>query len=296
MAAERLQRLNEAKENIKVAQQKQKEMYDWKHANPKVYQVSSKVLKKDFERKKRKGGKMDAKFVGPFIITKNLGKSLYALQLVENPDRVIDRLNGIHLKPYLTPPPSPSRELSLNMTISPDHSLNSSTPPDHDHSLNMTISPDHDHSLNSTIPPDQGRSTISPDPELSPDLHDDTIPPLPPPMPPIDILIHRNAAAPVCDLADNSLSSIHAPGITTSSPISSGGFFPEFFPGVLVAPSPVVSHLPAKPNKPLSTKSPSKPKKPSSTKSPSKPKKPPSNKSPSKPKKPPSTISTSLPK
>ena len=54
MAAERLQRLNEAKENIKVAQQKQKEMYDRKHANPKVYQVGSKVLKKDFARKKRR--------------------------------------------------------------------------------------------------------------------------------------------------------------------------------------------------------------------------------------------------
>ena len=55
MAAE-LQRLNEAKANIKIAQQKQKELYDRKHANPKVYQVGSKVLKKDFARKKRKGG------------------------------------------------------------------------------------------------------------------------------------------------------------------------------------------------------------------------------------------------
>ena len=246
MAAERLQRLNEAKANIKVAQQKQKELYDRKHANPKVYQVGSKVLKKDFAHKKRKGGKMDAKFVGPFIITKSLGKGLYALQLVENPDRVIDRVNGVHLKPYLTPPPSPSCELSLNMPISPDH----------------------DRSLNSTIPPDQDRSTISPDPEFSPDVHDDTIPPLPPPMPPIDILIQMNAATPVCDLADSSFSSIHVPGITTSSPISSGGFFPEFFPGVPVAPSPVVSHLPSKPKKPSSTKSPStsKPKKPSSWK------------------------------
>ena len=176
---------------------------------------------------------MDAKFVGPFIITKNLGKGLYALQLVENPDRVIDRVNGMHLKPYLTPPPSPSCELSLNMTISPDHncSLNSSTPPDHDRSLNMTTPPDHDRSLNMTIPPDHNHSlnsTILPDPELPPDVHDDTIPPLPPPMPPIDILIQMNAAAPVCDLADNSLPSIHVPGITTSSPISSGGSFQNF--------------------------------------------------------------------
>ena len=114
---------------IKIAQQKQKELYDRKHANPKVYQVGSKVLKKDFARKKRKGGKIDAKYVGPFIITKSLGKGLYALQLVKNGDHVIDRVNGVHLKPYLTPPPSPS-------TI----------PPDPDHSLNSTISPDQDHS------------------------------------------------------------------------------------------------------------------------------------------------------
>lgn len=53
MAAE-LQRLNEAKANIKIAQQKQKELYDRKHANPKVYQVGSKVLKKDFARKQEK--------------------------------------------------------------------------------------------------------------------------------------------------------------------------------------------------------------------------------------------------
>ena len=54
MAAEHLQRLNEAKANIKIAQQKQKELYDRKHANPKVYQVGSKVLKNDFARKKKR--------------------------------------------------------------------------------------------------------------------------------------------------------------------------------------------------------------------------------------------------
>ena len=112
--------LNEAKANIKVAQQKQKELYDRKHANPKVYQVGSKVLKKDFVRKKEKEEKWTPNLWGLLSSQKNLGKGLYALQLVENPDRVIDQANGIHLKPYLTPPPSPSCELSLNMTILPD--------------------------------------------------------------------------------------------------------------------------------------------------------------------------------
>ena len=166
--------------------------------------------------------KMDAKYVGPFIITKSLGKGLYALQLVKNPDHVIDQVNGVHLKPYLTPPPSPSCEHSHDSTIppDPDHSLNSIIPPDQDLSLDSTIPPDPDHSLNSTIPPDQ---------DHSPDVQDDTIPPLPPPMPPLDVLIKMNADAPVCDPADGSLSSFYVPGITSSSPISSGGFIPEFF-------------------------------------------------------------------
>ena len=100
------QRLDEAKANIKLAQEKQKEVYDHKHANPTAYQV----LKKDFNRKK-KGGQMDAKYVGPFVISKNLGKGLYALQSIENPGHVLDRVNGVHLKPYLMPPPSPSEDL-----------------------------------------------------------------------------------------------------------------------------------------------------------------------------------------
>ena len=53
LAAERLQRLDEAKANIKLAKEKQKEVYDRKHANPTAYQVESKVLKKDFNCKKR---------------------------------------------------------------------------------------------------------------------------------------------------------------------------------------------------------------------------------------------------
>ena len=284
MAAERLQRL-EAKANIKIAQQKQKELYDRKHANPKVYQVGSKVLKKDFARKNRKGGKMDAKYVGPFIITKSLGKGLYALQLVKNRDHVIDRVNGVHLKPYLTPPPSPSCERPHDSTIppDPDHSLNTTIPLDQGLSLDSTIPPDPDHSLNSTIPPHQ---------DHSPDVQDDTIPPLPPPMPPLDVLIRMNADAPVCDPADGSLSSIYVPGITLSFPISTGGFITEFFPELPVALSPVKSHLPSEPIKPSSI-SPSKqknassrPKKSSSTNPQSKPNKPPSTISPSKPKKP----------
>ena len=51
--------VKQVKENIEKAQIKQKQNYDRRHANPKAYQIGTKVLKKDFTRKKRKGGKMD---------------------------------------------------------------------------------------------------------------------------------------------------------------------------------------------------------------------------------------------
>ena len=36
-------------------------------------------LRKDFRRKKRRGGKLDYHWKGPFVITKNLGKGLFQL-------------------------------------------------------------------------------------------------------------------------------------------------------------------------------------------------------------------------
>ena len=66
------------------------------------YTVGAKMLVKDFKRKKRKGGKMDHRWMGPFTITKNLGKGLYALKSCTY-DKALDRVHGIHLKPYLSP-------------------------------------------------------------------------------------------------------------------------------------------------------------------------------------------------
>ena len=97
-----------------LQQVNQKEYFDHKHANPAAYNVGAKVLKKDFLRKKRKGGKMDTRFVGPYIITKNVGKGLYALQLVQNPSVVIEQVNGAHLKPYQTPLQSPASSFESN--------------------------------------------------------------------------------------------------------------------------------------------------------------------------------------
>lgn len=61
------------------------------------------VLKKDFTRKKRKGGKLDTKWLGPFKILGSLGRGLYRLQGVQT-GKVIPRVNGVHLKPYNVQP------------------------------------------------------------------------------------------------------------------------------------------------------------------------------------------------
>ena len=54
--------LQDAKKNIIRAQAKQKAAYDRRHCHPEVFRVGAMVLKKDFTRKKRKGGKLDPKW------------------------------------------------------------------------------------------------------------------------------------------------------------------------------------------------------------------------------------------
>ena len=69
--------LESVKKNIIIAQTKQKEQYDKKHANSEVFKPGSIVLKKVFSRKKRAGGKMDFCWVGPYKILQALGRGLY---------------------------------------------------------------------------------------------------------------------------------------------------------------------------------------------------------------------------
>lgn len=104
MMVKKTAQLATVKENILAAQAKQKEAYDKKHSAPEVYRVGALVLKKDFLRKKRKGGKLDHKLLGPYTITHSLGRGLYALQEVANPRKVVTRVNGVHLKMYIQPP------------------------------------------------------------------------------------------------------------------------------------------------------------------------------------------------
>ena len=68
------------KANIKKAQEKQKKYYDKKHCSTTHFTIGDTVLKKDFRRKKRKGGKLDYRWMGPYVIVNSLGRGLFRLK------------------------------------------------------------------------------------------------------------------------------------------------------------------------------------------------------------------------
>ena len=67
-----------------------------------------KVLKKDFTGKKWKGGGIDDRWLGPYIITKDLSKGFFSLNSL-NTGKEIKRIHGAHLKLYRTPSNSPAK-------------------------------------------------------------------------------------------------------------------------------------------------------------------------------------------
>ena len=85
------------------------------------------VFKKDFYRKKRKGGKLDPRWLGPYIITQKLSKGFYSLQSVANPSDCVKRVNGAHLKAFHSQEHmSNSQDLSQSSSpLSPRHSSQS---------------------------------------------------------------------------------------------------------------------------------------------------------------------------
>lgn len=125
--ASRQKLVEDAKSNIKEAQKKQKHYYDLKHAKPCIFDIGAKVLLKDFTRKKRKGGKLDKKWIGPFEVQKSLSKGLFVISAIDNPSVSVRRVTGAHLKPYLTPPASPPKDsASLSHHNSFESSLSNS--------------------------------------------------------------------------------------------------------------------------------------------------------------------------
>ena len=93
--------LDQAKSNIIKAQQKQKEAYDKKHSCLEAYKLGAVVLKKNLqERKEKIGGKLDAKWLGPFTIVDSLGRGLYRLQMIGT-NNVRFQLNCLDCYSYL---------------------------------------------------------------------------------------------------------------------------------------------------------------------------------------------------
>ena len=102
----------------------------------------------------------------------NVSNGLYALQLVNNPSVVIERVNGAHLKPYQTSLQSPASSFASN---SPSASHNQS----HDSRLVSEEGESLANSLHNNFTSKGDNST--------PASHD-SIPPLPPLMPPLSLL------------------------------------------------------------------------------------------------------------
>ena len=96
------------------------EQYDRKHSIPPKFGVGVKVLKKDFLRKKRKGGCMDHKWLGPYEVIKDICKGFFSLKSVES-GKTIKRIHGAHLKVYRTPPKSPNSSNLLSPFNPNDH-------------------------------------------------------------------------------------------------------------------------------------------------------------------------------
>ena len=70
----------QVKANIEHAQNKQKTYYDQKFGAASCFGVGSEVFMKDFTRKKRRGGKLDFRWLGPYTINAALGKGLFQLR------------------------------------------------------------------------------------------------------------------------------------------------------------------------------------------------------------------------
>ena len=91
------QKLDESiRRNIGMAQQKQKHYYDAKHGAASCFTVGDAVLKKDFQRKKRRGGKLDYRWEGPFTITASVGKGLFKLERISSKQVLSAYAKSIH--------------------------------------------------------------------------------------------------------------------------------------------------------------------------------------------------------
>ena len=83
------------------AQRIQKRNYSRKRDKGSHFGIGDKVLKKDFRRKKRAGGALDPKWLGPYEVMKDNGKGLFLVKRCD--DGKVDRAHGDHLKVFVVP-------------------------------------------------------------------------------------------------------------------------------------------------------------------------------------------------
>ena len=76
------------------------EQYDRKHSNPELFKEGQLVLRKDFTRKKTRGGKLKERFLGPYTISKVLPHGVYE---ITDGTGWKTRATGGHLKVYREP-------------------------------------------------------------------------------------------------------------------------------------------------------------------------------------------------
>ena len=69
-----------------------------------AWYLLKKILKKDFTQKRRKGGKLDLRWNGQYIVDAYLRKGLFRLRCVADPHNVVARVNGAHLRHYIQIP------------------------------------------------------------------------------------------------------------------------------------------------------------------------------------------------
>lgn len=101
---------SEALENIEKAQGKQKRQYDLKRRPP-CFDVGDRVYRYNRRRDTRKGGKLNNRYTGPFVIAEVLGKGVFRLETTSgSPVKTTANSRDLKLVPsdgYASPTKSP---------------------------------------------------------------------------------------------------------------------------------------------------------------------------------------------
>ena len=108
-------------------------------------------------KKKRVHSKLDPKWVGPYKIIRSIGRALYGLELVEDPTKVVSRVNGVHLKPYHIPENQPLDSTISNETLDLRHSTSQSLAV----SKELNTTPAHVSGVTSSTPIREGRFLLT---------------------------------------------------------------------------------------------------------------------------------------